>query len=228
MRILVVEDDPAILTGVRDNLELEGYEVFTAEDGEPALDIARKKKPDLIVLDLMLPGLSGFEVLKRLRDEGSDAFVVVLTAKKEEVDKVRGLELGADDYITKPFSLIEFLARIKAILRRGPLKSQGLKKFSFADVEIDFENFEARRKGKPLKLTPREFEILKFLAENQGKVVSRNELLDKVWGYKTFPTTRTVDNHIMRLRKQIESNPSSPRYIVSVRGVGYKFVPEAK
>jgi DNA-binding response OmpR family regulator len=226
IRILVVEDDLSILTGVKDNLELEGFEVFTAEDGETGLELARKKRPDLIVLDLMLPGMNGLEVLRKLREEGSEAFMVILTAKKEEVDKVRGLNLGADDYITKPFSLIEFLARIKAILRRGPPKSKGIKKFSFAGIEIDFENFEATKKGKDLRLTPREFHILRYMAENPGKVISRNELLDKVWGYKTFPTTRTVDNHIMRLRKQIESDPSEPRFILSVRGVGYKFVPE--
>jgi DNA-binding response OmpR family regulator len=226
VRILVVEDDVSILTGVKDNLELEGYEVFCAETGREALNLARKKPPDLVVLDLMLPDLSGFDVLRQLREGGSDAFVVVLTAKKEEVDKVRGLNLGADDYITKPFSLIEFLARIKAILRRGPLKGQGMKKYSFADIEVDFENFDAQRGGEPMKLTPREFHILRYFAENPAKVISRNELLDKVWGYKTFPTTRTVDNHIMRLRKQIEANPSDPRFILSVRGVGYKFVPD--
>ncbi len=227
-RILVIEDDRSILTGVRDNLEMEGFEVYCAETGDAALDIARKKKPDLIVLDLMLPDMSGFDILKKIREDGSDAYVVILTAKKEEIDKVRGLNLGADDYVTKPFSLMEFLARVKAILRRGPLKDEGLQKFKFADVELDFVKFEARKKGKDLKLTPREFNILKYLAENPGKVVSRNELLGKVWGYKNFPATRTVDNHIMRLRKLIESNPSDPRYIVSIRGVGYKFTAEPK
>ncbi len=225
-RILVVEDDRSILTGVRDNLEMEGFEVFCAETGEAAIEAARKKKPDLVVLDLMLPDMSGFDILKRLRDEGSDAYVVVLTAKKEEIDKVRGLNLGADDYVTKPFSLIEFLARIKAVLRRGPLKDEGIRKCRFADVDVDFVKFEARKKGKEIKLTPREFHILKYLAENPGKVVTRNELLGKVWGYRNFPATRTVDNHIMRLRKLVESNPSNPRFILSVRGVGYKFVPE--
>jgi len=227
-RILVIEDDPSILAGVRDNLELEGYEVLTADQGRKGLEIARKKKPDLIVLDLMLPDLSGYEVCRILREEKNEAFLVMLTARKEEVDKVRGLTLGADDYITKPFSLLEFLARVKAVLRRGSRKSEEARNVRFGDVAVDFVKFEALKGGKPLELTAREFKILKYFAENRGRVVTRNELLDKVWGYKMFPTTRTVDNHMMRLRKQIEDDPGVPKYLLSVRGVGYKFAEEGE
>lgn len=222
-RILVVEDEPAILTGISDNLELEGFEVFTADTGKKALDIARSKEPDLIVLDIMLPDASGFDVCKTLREEGNDAFIVMLTAKKDEVDKVRGLTLGADDYITKPFSLLEFLARVKAILRRGSKEPDKPSILEFGRIVIDFGKFEARRDDEPLTLTAREFKLLQYFAENPGRVVTRNELLDKVWGYKLFPSTRTVDNHIMRLRKQIEDDPSNPVHIVSMRGVGYRF-----
>jgi DNA-binding response OmpR family regulator len=225
-RILVIEDDSAILAGVRDNLELEGYEVLTADLGRKGLDLARKKKPDLIVLDLMLPDLGGYEICKILREEKSESFILMLTAKKEEVDKVRGLTLGADDYVTKPFSVLEFLARVKAVLRRGSRKGQEVKKLRFGNVAVDFVKFEASKGGKPLALTAREFKLLKYFAENRGRVVTRNDLLDKVWGYKMFPTTRTVDNHMMRLRKQVEDDPASPRYLLSVRGVGYKFAEE--
>ncbi|MHC4779854.1 MAG: response regulator transcription factor, partial [Planctomycetota bacterium] len=222
-RILIVEDEPAILAGVKDNLELEGYEVLTAENGREGLVLAESKKPDLIVLDVMLPDVSGFEVCRTLREKGDSTFVVMLTAKKDEVDIVRGLTLGADDYITKPFRLMEFLARIKAILRRGAGEEAAVDGLSFGDVKVDFKRFEAAKGGEALPLTAREFKILGYFASHPGKVITRNELLDKVWGYKMFPSTRTVDNHIMRLRKQIEDDPSDPKFIVSVRGVGYKF-----
>ncbi|MHC5037987.1 MAG: response regulator transcription factor [Planctomycetota bacterium] len=224
-RILVIEDDPAIIAGIKDNLDLEGYEVLCAETGREGLRLAETKEPDLIVLDIMLPDISGFEVCRTLREMGIKAFIVMLTAKKEEVDIVRGLTLGADDYITKPFRLMELLARIKAILRRGIRREETVETLSFGDVVLDFSRFEAKKGGRSLSLTAREFKILKYFAEHRGKVVTRNELLDKVWGYKMFPSTRTVDNHIMRLRKQIETDPAKPTFIVSVRGVGYKFCP---
>jgi len=192
-KVLVIEDEPSILMGVKDNLEFEGHEVHTAEDGDTGLEVARETQPDLIVIDIMLPGTNGFTVCKTLRGEGFAGGIIMLTARKEEVDKVRGLNLGADDYVTKPFSVVEFIAR------------------------------QATRGDKPLTLTPREFKILRLFVENRGRVISRNELLDKIWGYTIFPTTRTVDNHIVRIRKQIEPNPSTPQYIISVRGVGYKF-----
>ena len=221
-KILVVEDEIPILTGIRDNLEMEGYEVATATDGEQALEIVSQFKPDLIVLDIMLPKIDGFEICRKLRENKSNASVVIVSAKKEETDKVYGLDLGADDYVTKPFSVMEFLARIKAVLRRRGY-SPPILKYSFGDITLDFENFEATKKGKKLALTPREFKIMRLFIENKGRVITRNEVLNKVWGYEVFPTTRTVDNHIVKLRKQIEDSPSKPKWITSVRSVGYKF-----
>jgi len=224
-RILVIEDEPAIVAGIKDNLELEGFEVFAAGTAREGLKLAESKKPDLIVLDIMLPDMSGFEVCKVLRERGEKVYIVMLTAKKDEVDIVRGLGLGADDYITKPFGLMEFLARVKAILRRKREEVKAVETLEFGDVKVDFKRFEAAKGGVDLSLTAREFKLLEYFARNRGKVITRNELLDKVWGYKMFPSTRTVDNHIMRLRKQIEDDPSEPAFILSVRGVGYKFAP---
>jgi two-component system alkaline phosphatase synthesis response regulator PhoP len=170
----------------------------------------------------MLPRVDGFEVCRRLRESKSNVAVVVVSAKKEETDKVYGLDLGADDYITKPFSVMEFLARVKAVLRRRGF-SPPTRKYEFGDITLDFENFEATKKGKKLPLTPREFKIMQLFVENRGRVVTRNEVLNKVWGYEVFPTTRTVDNHIVKLRKQIEDDPANPTWITSVRSVGYKF-----
>lgn len=221
-RVLVVEDEIPILTGIRDNLEMEGYEVATALDGEAALAMIEKFKPDLIVLDIMLPKMDGFEICRRLKEAKSSAAVLIVSARKEETDKIQGLDLGADDYVTKPFSVMEFLARIKAVLRRRG-HAPPLRKYSFADVKLDFEKFEATKRKKKLPLTPREFKIMRLLIENRGRVVSRNEVLNKIWGYDVFPTTRTVDNHIVKLRKHIEDDPSKPKWIVSVRSVGYKF-----
>ncbi len=227
-KILVVEDEAAILLGVKDNLEIEGYTVLTASDGQTGLKLAEEEDPDLIVLDIMLPKLSGYDVLRKLREKRIRGSVIMLTAKKEERDKVQGLQLGADDYITKPFSLVEFLARVKAVLRRTPGGADQLKRAKFGDVDLDFVSYEATKGGAKLDLTPREFKILKLFIENRGRVISRNELLDKVWGYDVFPTTRTVDNHIVKLRKQIEDDPSNPTRIVSIRGVGYKFALSAE
>jgi len=222
-KILVIEDEPSILMGVKDNLEFEGHEVFTAEEGETGLILARDQKPDLVILDIMLPATNGFQVCKALRSEGFPGGIIMLTARKEEVDKVRGLNVGADDYITKPFSVVEFIARVNAVLRRGARSSEPMARYRFGDIELDFLNYQATRGSEALTLTPREFKILKLFVENRGRVISRHELLDKIWGYTIFPTTRTVDNHIVRIRKQIEPSPSSPQYIISVRGVGYKF-----
>jgi len=224
-RILLVEDDPAILVGVQHTLESEGFEVLTARDGESALRLAASADPDLIILDLMLPRLSGLEVCRKLRERRIRGSILMLTARAAEQDKVRGFEAGADDYVTKPFSLQELLCRVRAVLRRTEKEEDRLARYSFADVELDFRKFEARKAGRPLELTPREFRIMRLFCETPGRVVTRNELLDKVWGYDVFPTTRTVDNHIVKLRKAIEPDPSSPRYILSVRGVGYKFDP---
>jgi DNA-binding response OmpR family regulator len=227
-KILVVEDEPAIQAGIKDNLELEDYEVLTASDGQEGLKLALENDPDLILLDVMMPKMSGFDVLRKLRENRIRGSVILLTAKKAEEDKVRGLKLGADDYVAKPFSVVELLARVQAVLRRTEPPKDPLKDVRFHDIRIDFVKFEAFKNEKKLELTPREFKILRLFVENPGKVVSRNELLDKVWGYDVFPTTRTVDNHIVKLRKQIEDVPSEPKLITSVRGVGYKFNAEVQ
>jgi len=208
--------------GLKDNLEMEGYEVATATDGEQALALIRRFKPDLIVLDIMLPRKDGFEVLREIREEKLDVGVIILSAKKAETDKVYGLDIGADDYVTKPFSVMEFVARVKAVLRRRGVPSP-IKRYSFGDVVIDFENYEAYKGGEKVELSPREFKILRLFVENRGRVISRNEILNKVWGYESFPTTRTVDNYVVKIRRAIEDDPTNPKWIVSVRSVGYKF-----
>ncbi len=227
-KILVVEDDPSILMGVRDMLEDEGYLVLTAKDGETGAKIAETEDPDLVLLDVMLPRLSGYDVCRRLRQKRIRGSIVMLTAKAGEQDKVQGFGAGADDYVTKPFSVAELLCRVKAVLRRTERAEDRLATFRFGDVEIDFEKLEARKDGKPLELTPREYKILRLFCESPGRVIGRNELLDKVWGYDVFPTTRTVDNHIVKLRKAVEDDPTEPRFIMIVRGVGYKFDPEGR
>ncbi len=224
-KILVVEDDPSILIGVRDTLEVEGFHVVTARDGESALKLAASEDPDVVILDLMLPRLSGIEVCRKLHEDRIRGAILMLTAKAAEADKVKGFQAGADDYLTKPFSVVELLLRVKALLRRTPRVEDKLQSYTFGKIGLDFVKFEATRSGKPIELTPREFKIMRLFCEQPGKVVTRNELLDKVWGYDIFPTTRTVDNHIVKLRKAIEDDPGAPRHILSVRGVGYKFDP---
>lgn len=222
-KILVVEDEPAIMSGIKDTLEMEDYEVLTAIDGQEGLKLALAEDPDLVLLDVMMPKLSGFDVLRKLRENRIRGAIIMLTAKKEEEDKVRGLTLGADDYVTKPFSVVELLARVQAVLRRTEPPADPLTEVAFHDVSVDFDKLEGTKGDRPLQLSPRHFKILRLFVENPGRVISRNELLDKVWGYDNFPTTRTVDNHIVQLRKQIEDVPSEPKLITSVRGVGYKF-----
>ena len=222
-RILVIEDEPAILAGIKDNLEMEGYQVVTASDGQEGLRQALATDPDVVLLDVMMPKLSGFDVLRKLREHRIRGSIIILTAKRAEEDKVKGLKLGADDYVTKPFSVVELLARVQAVLRRTDPPKDPLRDVCFADVRVDFAKLEAWKAEKKLDLTPREFKILRLFVENPGKVISRNELLDKVWGYDVFPTTRTVDNHIVHLRKAVEDVPADPKIITSVRGVGYKF-----
>ena len=217
-----MEDELPILMGLKDNLEMEGYEIATATDGEQALALIRRFKPDLIVLDIMLPRKDGFEVLREIREEKLDVGVIILSAKKAETDKVYGLDIGADDYVTKPFSVMEFMARVKAVLRRRGI-SAPIKRYSFGDVVVDFENYEAYKGGEKVELSPREFKILRLFVENRGRVISRNEILNRVWGYESFPTTRTVDNYVVKIRRAIEDDPTNPKWIVSVRSVGYKF-----
>jgi DNA-binding response OmpR family regulator len=228
-KILVVDDDPAILELVGYNLSKEGYEVIKAYDGEEALKIANDEDVDMFIVDIMLPGIDGFELVRKIRaiEKYKNTPVIFLSAKGEEFDKVLGLELGADDYITKPFSVRELLARVKAIFRRLSTATQSKeerpKKIIAKDLEIDVEKYEVKVRGKKVNLTPLEFELLRFLAENEGKVFSRDVLLDKLWGYDYYGDTRTVDVHIRRLRTKIEEDPSNPKYIITVRGKGYKF-----
>jgi two-component system alkaline phosphatase synthesis response regulator PhoP len=222
-RILIVEDEESILLPLRDNLELEGYEVASARDGAEGLALAAKGRYDLIVLDIMLPKLDGFEVCKRLRRDRVMTPILMLTAKSQEIDKVLGLELGADDYMTKPSSPRELLARIKAVLRRAQEPCGEVEMYRFGDVEVDFAKYEARKGNRPVPLTALEFSLLHFLVRNRGRVVDRNEVLDAVWGKDVFVDARTVDKHISLLRKKFEDDPQAPKHILGVRGVGYKF-----
>jgi two-component system alkaline phosphatase synthesis response regulator PhoP len=223
-KILIVEDEPDMVAGLKDNFEFEGYEVQTAADGEAGLAQARAWKPDLVVLDVMLPKLSGLEVCKTLRGEGFESPILMLTARGQEIDKVVGLELGADDYVTKPFSIRELLARVKAVLRRTDGKAKRLARYAFSDLELDFEAYKATKGGDPLDLSPREFELLRYLIERKGDTVSRDQLLEDVWGYESYPSTRTVDTHIAKLRAKIGDSGSEPRYILTIHGMGYKFI----
>ena len=220
-RILVVEDEPAIAFGLQLDLKNEGYDVEIESDGESALQRVRKEAFDLILLDVMLPRKDGFEVCRELRRGGSKTPVIMLTAKAQEAEKVLGLEIGADDYVTKPFSPRELRARVKAALRRTA--EDDLPICRFGDAEVDFGRCELRRAGKAVELTALEFKLLAAFVRNGGKVLSRDQLLDLVWGHGTFVTDRVVDNHVVTLRKKVEPEPSEPRYIVSVRGLGYRF-----
>ncbi len=220
-RILVVEDESDIATVLEGDLELEGYEVKVVGDGEAAIRLARGKPFDLILLDVMLPGKDGFEVCRELRRAGLRMPIILLTAKTQEAEKVLGLDLGADDYVTKPFSPKELRARIRAVLRRA--EGEVPKVYRFGDVEIDFARCELRRNGKPAELTALEFKLLATFIRSRGRVLSRSQLLDEVWERGTFVTDRVVDNHINNLRKKLEPHPARPRYLVSVRGLGYRF-----
>lgn len=222
--ILVVEDDPAILRGLADNLKFESHDVLTATDGELAYRLIREKHPDLIILDLMLPRLSGYEVCRKVRSEGLTTPIVMLTARGDEADKVLGLDLGADDYVSKPFSVRELLARVRAILRRAQPPASAPDELRFDDVVVDFRRYEARKGDRVLDMTRKEFGVLRFLAARAGAVVTRDELLNEVWGYEATPTTRTVDNHIASLRAKLEATPSQPHHLLTIHGVGYKWV----
>jgi len=223
-KILVVEDDKAILMGLKDDLEFEGYEVTTASDGKDGLKQALGGAFELIVLDILLPGLNGFEVCKKLREAGVKTPILMLTAAKtEETDKVVGLELGADDYVTKPIGSRELVARVKAILRRARKEDESGNIFKFGDVEVDFKSHEVFKRGKELHLTALEFNLLRFLIARRGQVVTRDQILDEAWG-EAVVAYRTIDPHIAHLRKKIEDEPAHPVHILGVRGVGYRFV----
>ena len=224
--ILVIEDDPAILRGLSDNLRFESYEVLSAADGETGYKLLRERKPDLLILDLMLPKMSGYEICRKARAGGIQTPILMLTARGEEADRVLGLDLGADDYMAKPFSVRELLARVRAILRRAQPPKVLPDELHFDDVVVDFRSYEATKGGQPVELTRKEFQVLRHLASRPGEVVSRDELLNEVWGYENYPTTRTVDNHIATLRAKLEPGAVEPRYLRTVHGVGYKFTPE--
>jgi len=223
-KILIVEDEEAILMALEDNIKLEGYDVESAIDGEKGFSKAKEGRYDLIILDIMLPRMDGFEVCKQLRQAGIMTPILMLTAKSQEIDKVLGLELGADDYVTKPFSPRELLARVKALLRRSKQVQKGMDGYAFGDVEVDFKKYEAKKRGQLIYLTALEFSLLYFLVQNMGQVVTRDAILDEVWGKDVYIQPRTVDKHIAELRKKIEDDPSRPEHIVGVRGVGYKFM----
>ncbi len=223
-RILVVEDDPAILRGLTDNLKFESYEVISATEGETGYGLLKEKKPDLVILDLMLPKLSGYELCRKVRAEGLTVPILMLTARGEEADRVLGLDLGADDYVKKPFSVRELMARIRALLRRAYPPKPLPDELRFDDVVVDFRRFEASRACKSLDMTRKEFGVLRLLASRAGEVVTRDELLDQVWGIENYPTTRTVDNHLAQLRAKLEKNPAEPLHLLTVHGVGYKWV----
>lgn len=231
-RILIAEDDFAILTGVADLLESEGYEVDTARDGLAALQRYRAARPDLVLLDVMMPGMNGYDVCRSIRSEDPFIPLLMLTAKGAEIDKVIGLELGADDYIVKPFGMAELLARVRSALRRGalaamaPAEESPSSTLSFGDVTVNFESMSGQKNGVEFALTPKETALLRFLMEREGKVVSRNTLLDDVWGIDCEVTTRTVDQHVVRLRQKIEDDPSRPLFLCTVHGAGYRFVRE--
>jgi DNA-binding response OmpR family regulator len=227
-RVLIVEDEIAILRGLADNMRFEGYEVLTASDGESGYELLAHSRPDLVILDLMLPRMSGAEVCRRARASGIATPILMLTARSQERDRVAGLDLGADDYVTKPFSLPELLARVRALLRRSQLpsasKTERIPRLVFGDVEVDFSSYEARRDGVPVEMTRKEFHVLRYLASHPGQVITREQLLQDVWGFEKYPTTRTVDNHILSLRTKLEPEPARPQYLLTVHGVGYKWL----
>ena len=222
--ILIIEDDPAIIKGLQESLEEEHYKITTAMDGEEGYKKAGGEKPDLILLDLMLPSMNGQEICRKLREDGMAVPILMLTSKKEEADKILGLEIGADDYITKPFSLREVHARIKAHLRRGEITRKEVATFSFADIDIDFKKQRLTKAGRPIQLSAKEYEILHFFIQREDEIITRDVLLNEVWGYDVFPTTRTVDNYILNIRKKIEDDPSEPKHLLTVHKSGYRFL----
>nr|WP_286207939.1 response regulator transcription factor [Clostridium caldaquaticum] len=223
-KILIVDDEEHIQELIKFNLENNGYRVICASNGMEALKLAKSEKPDLVLLDLMLPGIDGYDVCKEIRRENSisNMPIIMITAKSEELDKILGLELGADDYMTKPFSVRELLARVKALLRRTSTQAIDMS-YKFDNITVDFEKHEVTKEGKKIDLTLKEFEVLELLIKNKGRVITREFLLDKVWGYEYIGETRTVDVHIRHLRQKIEVDDKCPKYIETIRGVGYRF-----
>lgn len=225
--VLVVEDDKAMSVALSDGLASEGFKVVCAANGEDGFSLATERKPDVVILDVMLPRLNGLDVCRKLRADGNDVPIIMLTARGQEADRVLGLKLGADDYITKPFSFLEFVARVEAVLRRSAPPGQAAtdtQHYEFGDVRIDFRHHEATKSGRPIALSSREFLLMAYLVAHRGGVVTREQLLDAVWGYDSMPFTRTVDTHVAKLRKKIEDDPANPRYLVTLHRLGYKFL----
>jgi two-component system alkaline phosphatase synthesis response regulator PhoP len=224
-KILIVDDEEGLVRGLRSCFTHEGFAVVTACRGDEVLNLVLRENPDLILLDVMLPGASGVDVCRELRHKGIETPVILLSARGEEIDRVLGLELGADDYVTKPFSLRELLARVRVRLRRGAVRPQDrVRHYRIGEVDVDFEAYRATREGQALEMTTKEVELLRLLVQCRGEVVSRDRILNEVWGFDAMPTTRTVDTHIVRLRQKIEDDPARPRHILSVYGEGYRFV----
>ena len=224
-KIVIVDDEEQLLRGLTATFNLEGFSVVTHPTGEGAINLVLKENPDLILLDVMLPGTSGVDVCRELRRKGIDTPIIMLSARGEEIDRVLGLEIGADDYVTKPFSLRELVARVRVCLRRQPTRSpERISRYRMGDVEVDFESYRATRAGVSIDMTPKEIELLRLLVEHRGQVVTRDRILNEVWGIDAMPTTRTVDTHILRLRQKLEDDPANPRSILSVYGEGYRFV----
>lgn len=222
-KILVIEDNAGIQMSLKDELESEGYQVCIAGNGQEGLDKAKDEHPDLIILDIMLPLVNGYEVCQRLRKAGDNTPIIMLTAKDKEIDKILGLELGADDYVTKPFSLREMVSRVKTIFRRIGEYSTGSDTGRIGDTEFDFKRYEAKRQGKFIEFTPLEFQLIHYLMNNRGQVLTRNEILERVWGENNVVVSlRTIDSHMTNIRKKIEDDPVDPKYILNIRGVGYK------
>ena len=222
--ILIIEDDVSILDGLKDNLEFEGYRVYKETNGSRGLQLAIKKDVGLLLLDIMLPGMSGYEICRKVKKEKPGLPIIMLTARGSEMDKVSGLDTGADDYMTKPFSLPELLARIRAAFRRTSEEAPVPEYYSFGNIRLDFIKLQAYAEGKEISLSAKEFAIMEHFIRHEGEAIHRHDLLNEVWGYDAMPTTRTVDNFIMNLRKKLEEDPSNPKYILGVRGVGYRFV----
>jgi two-component system alkaline phosphatase synthesis response regulator PhoP len=223
-KILIVEDEPGMVQGLRDNFEFEGYQVLSAMDGVAGLERALADSPDLVILDVMMPRMSGLDVCKQLKAKRPAIPIIMLTARGQEVDKVVGLELGADDYVTKPFSIRELLARVKAVLRRAGSLPKDKDRYNFGEIEVDLRSCQVSRNGKSLDVSSKEFDLLKYFLCHPGEALTRDRLLEDVWGYDKFPTTRTVDAHIVRLRQKLEPKPDDPRFFLTVHGTGYKFV----
>jgi DNA-binding response OmpR family regulator len=223
-RILIVDDEDSILMGLEENLLYSGYDVVKASDGPSALEIALKSNPDLILLDIMLPGLSGFEVCRQLRDKGMQAPIIMLTARGDEFDKLHGFEMGADDYVTKPFSIDELLARVKAVLARGRAASSGPRTYEFDDIILDCDSRTMTKGGSDITMTRTEFDLLAYFLENEGKALSRDKVMNDVWGTEYYGTQRSLDSFVATLRRKIEKDPHNPEHILTIHGVGYKFM----